>query len=195
MSEPRGPIARLQCRGVIEVFVGDITRVKADAIVNPANSLMVMGGGVAGAIKRAAGDEVEQEARKKAPVPVGKAIVTGAGKLQPRIKAVIHAPTMERPAMPTTPEKVFRAAKAALQAAAQHGFETIAMPALGAGVGRVPVKDSVEKILEAVVEHWSKNDLPKKLLLVAYTDIDAKQFVKAVEEFARKHGECRVEKS
>lgn len=175
--------------------MGDITRVKADAIVNPANSLMVMGGGVAGAIKRAAGDEVEQEARKKAPVPVGKAIVTGAGKLQPRIKAVIHAPTMERPTMPTTPEKVFRAAKAALQAAAQHGFETIAMPALGAGVGRVPVKDSVEKILEAVVEHWSKNDLPKKLLLVAYTDIDAKQFVKAVEEFARKHGECRVEKS
>ncbi|HIC98389.1 MAG TPA: macro domain-containing protein [Pyrodictiaceae archaeon] len=191
----RGPLARLECRGVVEVFVGDITGVEADAIVNPANSLMIMGGGVAGAIKRVAGDKVEFEARKRAPVPVGKAIVTGAGKLEPRIKAIIHAPTMERPAMPTTPEKVFRAAKAALEVAAQHGFESVAMPALGAGVGRVPVKDSIEKILEALVEHWTENSLPKKLVLVAYTDIDARQFVKAVEEFARKHRECRLEKS
>jgi len=195
MSEPRGPLARLHCRGVVEVFVGDITRIEVDAIVNPANSLMMMGGGVAGAIRRAAGDEVEQEARKRAPVPVGEAIVTGAGKLEPRVKAIIHAPTMERPAMPTTPEKVFRAAKAALEVAAQHSFESIAMPALGAGVGRVPVRSSIEKILEAIIDHWSKNDLPKRLLLIAYTNIDAKQFVKALEEFARKHRECRIEKT
>jgi len=193
MSRPRGPLAKLQCRGVVEVFVGDITRVEANAIVNPANSLMIMGGGVAGAIRRVAGDEVEREARKRAPVPIGKAIVTGAGKLEPRVKAIIHAPTMERPAMPTTPEKVFRAAKAALEAAAQHGFETVAMPALGAGVGRVPVRSSIEKILEASIDHWNKNDLPRKILLVAYTDADARQFVKAIEDFVRKHRECRIE--
>jgi len=193
MSRPRGPLAKLQCRGVVEVFVGDITRVEANAIVNPANSLMIMGGGVAGAIKRVAGDEVEREARKRAPVPIGKAIVTSAGKLEPRVKAIIHAPTMERPAMPTTPEKVFRAAKAALETAAQHGFETVAMPALGAGVGRVPVRSSIEKILEASIDHWSKNDLPRRILLVAYTDADARQLVKAVEDFVRKHRECRIE--
>ena len=66
-------------RGVnIVVLIGDITKQKVDAIVNPANSLMIMGGGVAGAIKRAGGKEIEDEAMKHAPVAVGNAIATGA---------------------------------------------------------------------------------------------------------------------
>jgi len=80
----------------IVVLTGDITKQEVDAIVNPANSMLVMGGGVAGAIKRVGGKEIEDESVKHAPVPVGEAVATGAGRL--KAKYVIHAPTMERPA-------------------------------------------------------------------------------------------------
>ena len=66
----------------IVAITGDITKQKVEAIVNPANSWMLMGGGAAGAIKRTGGKEIEDEAVKHAPVPVGKAIATGGGKLK-----------------------------------------------------------------------------------------------------------------
>jgi O-acetyl-ADP-ribose deacetylase (regulator of RNase III) len=99
-------------RGVtISVMSGDITKLEADAIVNAANSHLIMGGGVAGAILRAGGREIQEEANKKAPVSVGKAIETTAGKL--KAKYVIHAPTMERPAMPTSKQDVRLATRSA----------------------------------------------------------------------------------
>jgi len=127
---------------------GDLTRVSADAICNPANSLMFMGGGVAGALKRAGGEEIEGEALKHAPVPVGKAIATAAGKLNARW--VIHSPTMERPAMPTTPEKVYLATKAALECADRLGAKSIAMPGMGTGVGEVPHRAAAEVMFGAI---------------------------------------------
>ncbi len=188
----RGPVVAITCHGKrVEVFQGDITAIEADAIVNPANSLMIMGGGVAGAIRRAAGDEVEAEARRYAPVPVGEAVVTSAGRLSPRIKAVIHAPTMERPAMRTTVEKVRKATEAALKVASEKGFKTIAFPAMGAGVGGVPVKDSVYNMLEVIAEVLAGQTSIEKVMLVAYTETDLKQFEKAVEEFLAKHRECQ----
>lgn len=88
----------------ISVITGDITKLKVDAIVNPANSMLLMGGGVAGAIKKVGGKEIEDEALKSAPISVGEAIATNAGKL--KAKYVIHAPTMEKPAMQTTVDNV-----------------------------------------------------------------------------------------
>ncbi|MEA3458041.1 MAG: macro domain-containing protein, partial [Candidatus Thermoplasmatota archaeon] len=79
---------------------GDITQIDCDAIINPANSFGYMGGGVAGAIKRVGGKEIESEAVNKAPIVVGKAIATTAGDLP--YEYVIHAPTMKRPAMRTS---------------------------------------------------------------------------------------------
>jgi len=75
----------------ISVVQGSLLEVQADAIVNPANSLGLMGGGVAGVIKRFGGEEIEKEAVSKAPIPVGSAVLTSAGKLP--FKGVIHAPT------------------------------------------------------------------------------------------------------
>jgi len=66
----------------LRLYTGDITAETSDAIVVPANSLMIMGGGVAGAVKRAGGQSIEDEARSKAPVEVGKAVVTSAGRLR-----------------------------------------------------------------------------------------------------------------
>jgi O-acetyl-ADP-ribose deacetylase (regulator of RNase III) len=123
---------------------GDITRVTCDAIVNPANSYGCMGGGVAGAIKRAGGADIEKEAMDKAPIPVGKAIATKAGKLH--CCYVIHSPTMERPAMKIRVENVEKAMYAALSLAKQLGIKSIAIPGMGTGVGGV-ARDEAARIM------------------------------------------------
>jgi O-acetyl-ADP-ribose deacetylase (regulator of RNase III) len=74
-------------RGVaIEVVHGDITKLEVDAIVNAANTHLYMGGGVAGAIKRAGGKEIEEEAVKKGPIKIGEAVVTSAGKIEGKVR-------------------------------------------------------------------------------------------------------------
>src|SRR5215475_11463344 len=100
----------------VHVAKADLTLMPVDAIVNPANSLGIMGGGAAGAIKRRGGDKILQEAMSCAPIAVGAAVVTTAGKLHAR--AVIHAPTMEEPGLKIGVENVRRATRAALIAAA-----------------------------------------------------------------------------
>ncbi len=154
----------------IEVIKGDITEIECDAIVNPANSQMYMGGGVASAIKRKGGEQIEKEARKHAPVPIGKAIVTNAGRL--KAKAVIHSPTMEYLAMKTTYEKVLKAIKAALIEAIKQGFECIAFPGMGTGVGGLESKKCARAFKQAFEElqnEIARSSL-KKIILVAYTN-------------------------
>lgn len=132
----------------IIVKQGDLTKQKADALCNPANSLMYMGGGAAGALKRMGGEEIEREALKHAPVPVGKATATTAGKLQARW--VIHSPTMERPVMQTTGKKVYLATKAALECAEQAGAESIVLPGMGTGVGGMSYEGAAEAMIKAL---------------------------------------------
>lgn len=156
----------------------DITGVKVDAVVNPANSLMIMGGGVAGALKRAGGSVIEEEAMRHAPVPVGEAVVTTAGKLPSR--AVIHAPTMERPAMRIPIDNVIRAARAALKAAAEKDFESIALPALGAGVGGLPVDEVAKSMAEVVASFEPRR--PSMVLFVARSSDAYNLMLKGVRE-------------
>jgi O-acetyl-ADP-ribose deacetylase (regulator of RNase III) len=146
----------------IEVIHGSILEVRADAIVNPANSLGLMGGGVAGVIKRYGGEQIEREAMSKAPIPVGSAVLTKAGKLP--FLGVIHAPTMEDPAMETTEEKVRLAVRSAIALADREGFKTLAMPGMGTGVGRLP-KDVAAKSMMEEIRSFKANSL-KKVILV-----------------------------
>ena len=138
----------------IVVKKGDITQTQCDAIVNPANSFGYMGGGVAGAIKRIGGSEIEKEAISKAPIKIGKAIYTTGGSLH--CKYVIHAPTMERPAMRIGVGNVKLATKAALELGIKLNLKTIAIPGMGTGVGRVPVDDAAKAISEISKEYVSK---------------------------------------
>lgn len=86
---------------LISVIQGSILEVEAEVIVNAANGHGIMGGGVAGVIKQVAGQSVEDEARRQAPIVVGAAALTSGGKT--KFKSIIHAPTMAEPAMRIPP--------------------------------------------------------------------------------------------
>src|SRR6476646_749937 len=104
----------------------DITTIPVDAVVNPANSLGIMGGGVAGALSRKGGPTIQREARSLAPIAIGAAVVTNAGNLW--AKKVIHAPTMAEPGQRVEVEDVRRATRAALLAAVHLKADVIALP-------------------------------------------------------------------
>jgi len=186
--------AEYSCAGsTLELAIGDITEAECGAVVNPANSLMIMGGGVAGALRRAAGLEVEHEARRRAPVPVGRAVTTGAGRLEPRVRYIIHAPTMERPAMRTTPEKVEAAAYAALKEASRLGVDCVAFPAMGAGVGGLDAEESMSAMLRALDRAVGEGlQLPERIVFVAYREADLRHFQRALERARLRH--CRLVK-
>jgi len=145
----------------IVVKRGDLTQISCDAIVNPANSFGYMGGGVAGAIKRVGGVEIENEAITKAPIIVGAAVFTAAGSLP--CTFVIHAPTMEQPAMRIGIENVKLATKAALELGVELNLKTIAIPGMGTGVGGVPVEDAAKAISGIAKEFENKFE---KIILI-----------------------------
>jgi len=165
----------------IKVLKGDITKVTGfEAIVNPANSLLLMGGGVAGAIKRAGGEEIEAEARKHAPLPVGKATITKAGKL--RVKYVIHAPTMEKPVMRTSLMKVKIATEAALKAAEEEEITSVLFPGMGTGVGGVKPEAAAEVMTKVVLNYLNKSKILKEVGFIAYTNDLFGAFLKALKK-------------
>lgn len=165
----------------IEALHADITKLEVDAIVNAANTHLIMGGGVAGAIKRAGGKEIEEEAMKKGPIKIGFAVATSAGKL--KAKYVIHAPTMELD-FKTDENKVRLATIAALKKAEELNISSLAFPALGTGVGGL-AKDLVARIMvEELKKHIDSGTRIKKILLV---DINADQ----VEFFKKELGELK----
>lgn len=161
----------------ITIITCDITKLEVDAIVNPANSQLTMGGGVAGAILRAGGNEIEKQALKKAPVPIGMAAATTAGKL--KAKYIIHAPTMIRPAMAATLEDIKAATKAALECAKQAHINSLAFPGLGTGVGGLNPQDAANTMTEEITKHIQQGTTIKRIILVGYNSDLTLAFEKA----------------
>ncbi len=149
----------------IHVGQGSILEVDAQVIVNAANSRGVMGGGVAGVIRRAAGAEVEQEACRQAPIPVGRAVLTSGGKT--RFRGIIHAPTMPEPAMRIPPENVAQATRASLQLADEHGFGSLALPGMGTGVGGVAHTEAARLMVDEIKAYSART-----LHTVILVDVD-----------------------
>ena len=150
----------------IHLAKSDITEMAVDAVVNPANSLGIMGGGVAGALSRRGGPSIQKEAMSLAPIAVGAAVVTNAGTLW--AKHVIHAPTMEEPGSKVGVENVRRATRAALLAAAHHGFEVIALPGMGTGLCGVDPGDAARAIVDELRAH--RQPKPTTVYLVDLRD-------------------------
>jgi O-acetyl-ADP-ribose deacetylase (regulator of RNase III) len=168
----------------IKAREGDITALFADAIVNPADPRGVMAQGVAGAIKAAGGEEIEKEAVAQAPLTVGRAVATTAGKL-PNVR-VIHVAVATEPGGPSSPEQVKLAVAAALALAEELQLESVAIPGLGAGAGKVSPDAAAAAILEAVKAHC-----PKSLSDITLVDRDeeiVRAFVGVLEQFDEESG-------
>jgi O-acetyl-ADP-ribose deacetylase len=163
----------------IAIERGDITEWEVDAIVNAANSTLVMGAGVASAIKRKGGVIIEEEAMRQGPVDVGEAVLTTGGNLP--ATHVIHAAVMG-PDLKTDPDTITRTTRAVLTLADKHRITSLAMPALGTGVGHVPPQTSAETMLNAVVAHLQAGTTSlKKIVFVLYQDEALKAYTETLK--------------
>jgi O-acetyl-ADP-ribose deacetylase (regulator of RNase III) len=138
------PVAKL------EVIDADVTKLEVDAIANAANTQLRHGGGVAGAISRAGGPEVQRESDEKAPIGLGEAVETTAGKMPARW--VIHAATMELGG-PTSAEIIERATRSTLARAEELGCRSLALVAFGTGVGGFPLDEAARLMVGAARDH------------------------------------------
>jgi O-acetyl-ADP-ribose deacetylase (regulator of RNase III) len=134
----------------LEVIAADVTRLDVDAIANAANTELKHGGGVAAAISRAGGPEVQRESDEKAPIGLGEAVETTAGEMPARW--VIHAATMELGG-PTSAEIIEAATRSTLAKADELGARSLALVAFGTGVGRFPVDEAAQLMVGAAREH------------------------------------------
>ena len=151
----------------IEVSQGDITQLELDALVNAANNHLWMGGGVAGALKRVGGRDVETEAIAKGPIAIGEAVATGAGKL--RAKYVIHAAVMGQD-LKTDAEKIRQATKNSLIRGDELGSKSIAFPALGTGVGGFPLNECARIMINQVRQYSGGETQLEKVVFVLYDE-------------------------
>jgi O-acetyl-ADP-ribose deacetylase (regulator of RNase III) len=135
----------------LSVEQADITRLEVDAIANAANSRLLHGGGVAAAIARAGGAELERESRERAPVPVGEAVETTAGDMPARW--VIHAATMADPGGRTSAEVVEQATRSTLAVAERLGARSLGLVAFGTGVGGFPVEEAARIMVGVARAH------------------------------------------
>jgi O-acetyl-ADP-ribose deacetylase (regulator of RNase III) len=166
--------------GTITVVVegGDITRLEVDAVVNAANTQLWMGGGVAGAIKRAGGVEIEREAMARGPIRIGDAVATGGGRLPAR--HVIHAATMG-PDLRTSAEAIRSAAASSLRVAETMGLSSIALPLLGTGVGGFSLDEAAALMAGAVAAHAGRAERPSRIVLVGFSDEARQALERAVK--------------
>jgi O-acetyl-ADP-ribose deacetylase len=134
----------------VEVLETDITTLAVDAIANAANTRLAHGGGVAGAISRAGGPDVQRESDRRAPIGLGEAVETTAGKMPARW--VIHAATMELGG-PTSADIIRRATAATLWKAEELGVRSLALVAFGTGVGGFPLAEAAEIEADEVRRH------------------------------------------
>jgi O-acetyl-ADP-ribose deacetylase (regulator of RNase III) len=158
----------------IAVERGDITDCEVDAIVSAANTTFAMGAGVAGTIKRKGGIIVEEEAMQQGPVEVGEAVLTTGGNLI--ATHVIHAAVMGTD-LQTDGEKIATTTRSVLALANKQRLGSIAFPAMGTGVGRVPPSVSAEAMLNAVIAHLKAgNTTVKRVVFVIFQDDAYKAF-------------------
>ena len=134
----------------LQVLQTDVTQLEVDAIANAANTQLLHGGGVAGAISRAGGPDVQRESHEKAPIGLGEAVETTAGDMPS--KWVIHAATMEMDFV-TSAEVIERATRSTLAKAEELGARSLALVAFGTGVGGFPVDEAARIMVGAAREH------------------------------------------
>jgi len=151
----------------LKLIEGNIALVDAEAVVNAANKSLILGGGVAGAIRSFGGPSIQEECNSIGPIEVGEAVITGAGKL--KAKYVIHA------AGPVygegnEDEKLRKATRNSLEIAEKKKLKNIAFPAISAGIFRFPIKRCSEIMIKTCLDFLKKHDYPKEIIFCLYGD-------------------------
>ena len=181
--------------GSIVLLEGDITEQEVDAVVNAANSDLVLGAGVAGAILSKGGQSIQDECDAHGPVEVGGAAITGAGNLPARY--VIHAASMA-PGGAANEESVRASMRATLRLADENGCETIAVPAIGAGIAGFPLQRCGEILIEEARNHLAGESKLSEIRFVLFGEPayrvfemvnDAARVAEQMERLARRRAE------
>jgi len=173
--------------GRLRTASGDITCLKVDAIVNAANSSLLGGGGVDGAIHRAGGPYIIAECRDirahRYPdgLPPGKAVLTTAGNM-PSSYVIHTVGPIWHGGKNKEGEVLSSAYRNSLKLASETGIKTIAFPAISTGIYGFPKKIAAVIAYEAIVEHLNKNSLPREVTLIFFSESDEQSFHRAVEK-------------
>ena len=165
-------------KNTLRLIEGNIALVDTEAIVNAANKSLILGGGVAGAIRSFGGPTIQEECNSIGPIEVGEAVLTGAGKL--KAKYVIHA------AGPVygegnEDEKLKRATRNSLEIAEKKKVKNIALPAISAGIFRFPIKRCSEIMIKTCLDFLKKHEYPKEIILCLYGEKSFSVFEKTLD--------------
>ena len=163
--------------GKIEVVEADITGLEVDAIANAANTDLRHGGGVAAAIAKAGGPEVQRESDRRAPIGLGEAVETTAGDMP--AQWVIHAATMELGG-PTSAEIIGRATASTLRKADELGAGSLALVAFGTGVGNFPLDEAARIEVDEVRRHFDAGGGVERVVFAVRGDEAREAFERAV---------------
>jgi O-acetyl-ADP-ribose deacetylase (regulator of RNase III) len=152
---------------MIPIFIeqGDITTYRVDAIVNAANNDLILGGGLAGAIARKGGPEIQKECNQKGPIKIGQAEITTAGNLP--AKYVIHAASMQLGSS-TTDRALEECVRDSLRLAGEYRLTSIAFPAIGTGIAGFPLERCAQIMLSIFLEKWEEKTVLGKIFVVLF---------------------------
>lgn len=166
----------------LRIIEGDIARLDVDAVVNAANNQLVLGGGVAGAIRRLGGPSIQEECRRLGPVETGGAVITGGGDLKARF--VIHA---VGPVFGEGDEdaKLASATRSSLDIARDQKLESVALPAISTGIFGFPIQRASEIMLRTAMEFLRDNPFPREILFCLYGRESAAVFERTLDELSR----------
>jgi O-acetyl-ADP-ribose deacetylase (regulator of RNase III) len=166
-------------RAKVTIGQGDLTAAQVDAIVNAANNDLILGGGVAGAIRARGGPSIQEECRRLGPIRIGEAAITGGGNLPAHY--VIHAASMRLGGL--TEERGLReATRNSLLRAREKRLESIAFPAIGTGIAGFPIQRCAEVMLEEIRAHLEAETTLKRIEIVLF---DAPALAVFTRTFAR----------
>ncbi len=152
-------------KSIIELIQGDITELNTDAIVNAANASLVMGGGVAGAIRRKGGPAIQEECGRIGGTFVGGAVITTGGKL--KAKHVIHA-VGPRQGEGDEDRKLKKATLNSLKLADEHKLKSIAFPAISTGIFGYPLDKCAAVMLSTAIEYLKGETGVEKVVFCLY---------------------------
>lgn len=151
----------------ITITKGDITEIKADAIVNAANNDLILGGGVAGAIRKKGGPKIQKECSDIGSIEVGEAAITCGGDL--KAKHVIHAASMSLGGWANA-DSLKKSTYNSLLRAKENNIKSIAFPAIGTGVAGFSINQCAKIMIDIVVKFMKENNMPENICFVLYND-------------------------